>query len=1174
MSKKQFSYNRAFTSTDWDSASIYNPDIIDGIVDPGGGKNTSPANAIPSPFARMDLVRTAFRNAAQGKSDFSDLTEHDFKLISDAWDVGELFFRRDELFEAAANVKIIEWDRLNRVNGLIASSHKGHQKLGKALQLFLGQDKEGFNFDSQQHYYLFQRNFKTYGGTSPITMFFGSADPLPTDISHLGDIFFDEGIGKWKHLHERGDDFQEYIYLLFEAGNFRASMKAVDDYLTRSFDCLQQSNQRLYQRVGSIRQLGTPLPVAGTPDRSKQQLADGYLRENYHLQTESQHQVKILGYPLYTPRVLQDPLSDFFIDSQKNLTNVLVPLNEDASFNISENGLTYYGGPWQADYRRQVPFKSADNWKSRNIPATTGKKGAVLFIGDLLEDVIMKVNYPIDKARFFSLYGDAAGKTHDYLLPLKKTFFEFFDHSQLIGLIDGKKFIELEEIGSAVKIYLRVPVKSNISNGHIGHVEFSKIYSTQVDSERNKGMILQDQTGFGFDLGIAMTPAVRWSIKPDYRVHLMDLNSEKFFGQVELVFHSNSDGRVSAVRTNERINKKNTERGSKFYSVKKSFDWIDVSYEFQDSIREAKVIPLWSEVSSNVKYDVSVDFGTTNTHIELRTHNSAASSGFETERSSVIATLFDTQKGGAQVSDLIELMNQEFVPELIADTYRFPKRTVISHSKNYTLGGHANSFALGDYNYPFVYEIAALPPNHSEVHTDLKWSMEHDTSGLLEGFIENIALLVRSKILADGGNPKQANFFITHPSSMTAARVTMIENAWGKQLDELFGITDDGHLTTLTESLAPYIYYRKTNAVAAFDRPVVSIDIGGGTTDIIVVDRNVPSIVTSLRFAGNSLFGDGYNSSSQANGFIKRYLLGVGGYNGYFREIEKAKGTLGVYNQLVSKSSTDIISFLFSLKNSKDLESQGIHIDLAEDLKKDRNLRTVFVTFGSAIIYHVARQMKAKGLRPPSDILLSGTGSRILTLFDTSKDKRHLSVLAKAIFRQVFTNDDIPDNIKIRMDDNPKELTAKGAILFDKTDFIKQFTPTDPSLNSVQAVMQKLTQTYIGMKGTDVKFGTDFEYETVRHGGYTDYVKAEFDEFIQCMESIYRDNTLVNEFDVQADDWSKAMKGLKDHFVNGLKEGMDHKFKEVNDKKSHLNEPPFFYPFHYSLCLIANDLIE
>ena len=838
MGKKQFSYNNAFTSTDWDSTGIYTPTIIDEIVDPGGGKNTSPANAIPSPFARIDLVRTAFRNAADAKPDFSNLTDHDFKLISDAWDVGELFFRRTELFETTDNVRIIEWDRENQIQGLISSSNPGHQKLGKALHLFLEQDKAGFNFKNQKQFYLFQRNFKTYGGTSPLTMFFSSADPLPTDISHLGDNFFDEGIGNWKHLHERGEDFQEFIHLLFEAGNFRSSMPAVDDYLTKSFSLLQQSNPSLFQRLGYVRQLGTPLAVAGTPDKTKQQLADGFLRENYHLQTEGQHQVKILGYPLYTPKALQEARSDFFIESTKSSLEVLVPLNEDSVLNVSESGLTYYGGLWQSDYRKEVPFKSTESWKERSIPATMGKKGAVLLVGDLLEDVILKVNYPIDKKHFYSLYGDGhTAKKHDYLLPLKKTFFEFFDHNQITNQIDGKKVIELEEIGSAVKIYLRIPIKSNVSNKHIGHVEFTKIYSTQVDSERNKGMIVQDQTEFGFDVGLAMTPSVRWNVKPDYRVHLMDLNSEKFLGRVELEFHSNSKGKIDDVSSAERRNKQNDASASTFYNVKDSFDWIDVSYEFQNTMREAKVIPLWSEVNSNVKYDVSVDFGTTNTHIEVRPHNSVQSTGFETERSNVVATLFDTQEGREQVVDLVELMNQEFIPKLISDTYKFPKRTVISHSKSYTIGGHANSFALGDYNYPFVYEIKALPPQFTEVHTDLKWSMEEGTAKLLNGFMENIALLIRSKILADGGDPKQTGFFITHPTSMTAARVTMIEGAWEGQLRNLFGITDvENQLTTLTESLAPYIYYSKTDAVSAYDRPVVSIDIGGGTTDIIVVD--------------------------------------------------------------------------------------------------------------------------------------------------------------------------------------------------------------------------------------------------------------------------------------------------------------------------------------------------
>ena len=945
----------------------------------------------------------------------------------------------------------------------------------------------------------------------------------------------------------------------------------MDKYLTQSVKQIQSSKPVLFQRIGSIRQLGTPLPVAGTPDKSKQQLADGFLRENYHLQTEGQHQVKVLGYPLYTPKQSREVKSDFFIESNKTSLMVLVPLNEDASLNVSENGLTYYGGLWDEKYRKDVPFKSTESWKERQIPAAFGKTGAVLLVGDLLEDVILKVSYPIDKSHYYSLYGDASvSKKHDYLLPLKKTFFEFFDHNQLTQTVDGKKTVELEEIGSAVKIYLRIPIKSNVSNRHVGHVEFTKIYSKQVDSERNKGMILEDQTGFGFDVALAMTPSVRWNVRPDYRVHLMDINTEKFIGKVELDFHSNLTGKVNEVRRTVRRIKQSGSISSVFYNVKEGFDWIDISFEFQNTVREAKVVPLWGEVNSNIKYDVSVDFGTTNTHIEIRQQNSVSSSGFETERSNLITTLFDSTQGQEQVVDLVELMNQEFVPKLISDTYKFPKRTVISHSKSYTVGGHADSFALGDYNYPFVYEIKELSP-YTEAHTDLKWSVETGTARLLDGFIENVALLVRSKILADGGDPKQTSLFVTHPTSMTAARVTMIEKAWEKQLENLYGVTDvDSHLTTLTESLAPYVYYSKTDAVASYDRPVVSIDIGGGTTDIIVVSNKVPSIVSSLRFAGNSLFGDGYNSSTNANGFIKRYLNGDGNRLGYSGKIANTP-LHKVYQQLKSKSSADIISFLFSLKDSKELASRKISIDFARDLSEDKNLRTVFVLFCSSIVFHVVRQMRVKGLRPPSDVLFSGTGSRILSLLDNSSDKRHLSILTREILKQVYP-DDIPDGVKIRLDKNPKELTAKGAILFDKSEFVQQFVKDDPELNSVHAIMQRLTQTYVGEDKGVVRLGSDYQYDTVANGDYGTYVRAEFDTFIACMEGVHKKKTLIDQFDVQAADWSDAVKLLQQNFVNGLKEGMEHKLREVNDKDSDLNEAPFFYPLHYALCLVADKL--
>ena len=46
--------------TGWFTSSLYGVGIIDDIIDPAGDKSLILPTAIPSPFARIDLVKNAF----------------------------------------------------------------------------------------------------------------------------------------------------------------------------------------------------------------------------------------------------------------------------------------------------------------------------------------------------------------------------------------------------------------------------------------------------------------------------------------------------------------------------------------------------------------------------------------------------------------------------------------------------------------------------------------------------------------------------------------------------------------------------------------------------------------------------------------------------------------------------------------------------------------------------------------------------------------------------------------------------------------------------------------------------------------------------------------------------------------------------------------------------------
>ena len=90
----------------WGESSAYGNTAIKEIKDPNGATSKKEITSIPSPFARMDLVKTAFKVITESKDLDGDSIHH--KLISDCFDVGEIFFNIDKFRD---KVRIIVWDK-------------------------------------------------------------------------------------------------------------------------------------------------------------------------------------------------------------------------------------------------------------------------------------------------------------------------------------------------------------------------------------------------------------------------------------------------------------------------------------------------------------------------------------------------------------------------------------------------------------------------------------------------------------------------------------------------------------------------------------------------------------------------------------------------------------------------------------------------------------------------------------------------------------------------------------------------------------------------------------------------------------------------------------------------------------------------------------------------------
>ena len=191
------------------------------------------------------------------------------------------------------------------------------------------------------------------------------------------------------------------------------------------------------------------------------------------------------------------------------------------------------------------------------------------------------------------------------------------------------------------------------------------------------------------------------------------------------------------------------------------------------------------------------------------------------------------------------------------------------------------------------------------------------------------------------------------------------------------------NIIPVTESIAPYEYYKRGFGANA---NMVNIDIGGGTTDVLISENGDIKHISSFRFAANSIFGNGYgdNNGLKKNGIINQFDAQLEQL--ISDNLKNDSEIKDIYNNLKQKNdSADLATFFFSLVENEKL---GGSINFSEILMKDDSQKMVFVIFYVAIIYHLAQIMKLKTIKMPRYLSFSGNGSKIIQILTT--DKKHL----------------------------------------------------------------------------------------------------------------------------------------------------------------------------------------
>ena len=981
----------------------YTSTARDTIEDPDGKDSRNEITSIPSPFARVDLIKTAFKEVcrmAHNKVMSLDGNTIFHKMVSDTLDVGEIFFNIDKYKD---KIEIITWNPSRAIDALKQSGNKSHFYIADALEKYLMTDSKTYNFQIRHNVYLL--NYKSgpdelniIGATSPATLFFSSAN----NLAYINDIFFANNDkpfdNEFQPLYKREFDYIKAWWTLRKTiHDFSQVFPELDEYLTLTFKAI--SDQGVKDTLNTI----TP---ASLNDFS-----------TIDVQSNQQHnQVEVLGYNLLKKKTGVLAENEFSIKPERDIDGTM-PMVLPVEPGNKYADLQYTNGKWGKE--NKAPYKCSEADVNNRVLPFDGSKGSYLTIGDFLEDAIVKVSHALNNRFYFDGNIKGGEKTSSFLLPIKPLYFRYFSIDTLnSNMEDGKPAYEMEVLaGGSVKVTIRIPISGNNS---VKYIEYQRMYYAErhadvSETQNSGGMTSFDFTGF-------VMPSKKFQNDNDaiYTISCISPFSDQF----KLDFYKEGE-----IIRGVPMDCRNTAKGTYDYKAetytleKSNFDFIRVSNGTVSNI----LIPIFLKHQSIDDYEFAVDLGTSNTHIEYKKRTDNNSIAFNCSGSEVYSTFFvpsfieiKGKKIQKDLTDENDLMSADFMPQNIGDEsdFLFPTRTVLSCAK--TTDWTDKLRVYGMYNFNLTYNKRSPLAYNAKPIVDIKWSNDVNSQTKMQEYIRNLMMLIRNKVVANNGNLSSTKITWFYPNSMSPRRREQIKAAWNDAYADMFN--PNGSTNNTSESVAPIQFYFRRYATAT---NLVNVDIGGGTTDIAFSSNGKVDYITSFKLAANSLFQDSFSDINPHNGIVDWFKNDIC----KLLESKNLSDLVNIFNSNDGQPS-NMASFLFSLKdNSATKELSRNNIDFNKILQNDSKFKIVFIIFYTAIIYHIAQIVKAKGLKAPRHIAFSGNGSKIISII--SSNPKIIEKYTKIIFEKVLgTNYETDLGILgLEQDSNPKEATCKGGLI-------------------------------------------------------------------------------------------------------------------------------------------------
>lgn len=1085
----------------WQESSPYGSSVIQSIEDPEGATAKKEITSIPSPFARIDLVKTAFQQISLLKDLDGNTIYH--KMVSDTLDVAEIFFNIEKLSD---QFEIISWDIQNSIE-LLIGGYEGHKRVGSTLKMFLDQDGADYNFDQTSNIYLIRykggmmkSDCDIVGATSPTTLFFCSANDLSyisNEVSFDGkDRPFDKN---YQPLYKRDYEFIKYLFTLRKSyPSFAAKFKEVNDYLNLTFSKLDASKK---QEISQLTQNDIT---------------------SYSELAFNSNTVRIVNDLSFHVRPVKAITSDFEINPSIHRNVDKMPLVLPVETGNTYIGLTYTYAKWDKD--NQAPYFDKKIVSERCLP-NEGSLHPYLTISDFLEDTIIKLDYKVNQKAFFN--GNYNGNKEGYLLPVKDLLFQYFTVDDLTGnMPDGKPMIELQPGASSISVILRIPIKGK---GNVSYITYKRIFynDNSADLSKNEGAVIEEEK-----LGMAIYPCLKFDEDKEAFYRFATIGS--FNKQYKTDFYYNEEKlqNIPCVVRNQQ--ESNLEKIAISIIEKARITHCRIGINNVSGI----LIPQLARHSGSDTFTFAIDLGTTNTHIAYSVNNNPAKA-------------FDITKDDVQImyveerpDDLLkDLIDEDIIPQILGEKFSLPTRTILSEGK--LTNWNQEHYPLANTSVDFTYGKSTTN-SYNKVTSNIKWANDAKSEAQIGSYIDSLMLIIRNKVLLNNGNLSTTKIVWTYPISMTSNKYSQLATLWTESFKRYI-CNNTANIIPMTESCAPYVFYKK--AYGSVNR-IVTIDIGGGSSDAVIAENGEVKYITSFRFAANTLFGSGYNGvMGSLNGIINKYQDQIKRVlrDNKLDNIDKI--LCEIEN---SRNSAEINAFFFSLSDNEEIKLKHIskQISYNEMLKRNGGFKMVVLLFYSAIVYHIAQIMKAKGMEFPRHIAFSGNGSKAIQILTT--DDENLAEYTKLLFAKVF-NRPFSDKLEMMINQqNPKELTCNGGISSPEKQSYRDV--------SVKKVVYKASGEFFSTE----KYG-DVDETLIEN------VKQDVEEFFNTVFSLNDVYSFKDNFGVEDEALANAEAMAMDDAISYIKKGIEVKNPSSTDS---IEETFFFNHLNGILFDMINKVVK